>query len=96
MIGSSRTEPPFCKPSRSAAREAISKASADEFDIVIGAVDELDLEVDDREAGEHARAQNASRPFSTPGMYSFGTEPPTIFDSKTKPEPCSPRLDDRS
>ena len=25
-----------------------------------------------------------SMPFSTPGMYSFGTEPPTIFDSNTK------------
>ena len=59
MIGSSRTEWPFCSASRKAAREAISKASADEFDLVIGAVDELHLEVDDREAGEHARAEHA-------------------------------------
>ena len=30
MIGSSSTEPPFCSASRNAAREAISKASAEE------------------------------------------------------------------
>ncbi len=30
ITGSSRTEPPFCRASRKAAREAISKASADE------------------------------------------------------------------
>ena len=34
------------------------------------------------------------RPFSTPGMYSFGTEPPTIFDSNSKPLPGFVRLDD--
>ena len=28
-------------------------------------------------------------PFSTPGMYSFGTEPPMIFDSKLLPRPAS-------
>ena len=31
-----------------------------------------------------------SRPFWTPGMNSFGTEPPTIVLSNTKPEPGSP------
>ena len=31
-----------------------------------------------------------SRPFWTPGMNSFGTEPPTIELSNTKPEPGSP------
>src|SRR5271157_5914745 len=50
MIGSSRTEPPFCRPSRNAAREAISKASA---------VEQRRLDVDDREAREHARAEHA-------------------------------------
>ena len=30
MIGSSSTGPPFCRASRNAARDAISKASADE------------------------------------------------------------------
>ncbi len=28
-------------------------------------------------------------PFSTPGIYSFGTAPPTIFDSKAEPAPAS-------
>ena len=28
-------------------------------------------------------------PFSTPGMYSFGTEPPTIRLSNEKPSPGS-------
>ena len=28
-----------------------------------------------------------SRPFSTPGMYSFGTAPPTISFSNSKPVP---------
>ena len=28
-------------------------------------------------------------PFSTPGMYSFGTAPPTILDSNDEPAPGS-------
>ena len=59
MIGSSSTEPPFCSASRNAAREAISKASTDEFDVVEAAVDQRRLDVDDREAGENARAHDA-------------------------------------
>jgi hypothetical protein len=43
------------------------------------------LDVDHREAGDHARPMTLLRPFSTPGMYSFGTEPPTTLDSNTKP-----------
>ena len=50
---------PFCSASRNAARDAISKASADEFDVVILAVDELNLDVDHRETGDHARAHHA-------------------------------------
>ena len=30
------------------------------------------------------------RPFSTPGMYSFGTVPPMTLLSNLKPEPFSP------
>ena len=32
----------------------------------------------------------AVTPFWTPGMYSRGTEPPTILLANTKPEPRSP------
>jgi hypothetical protein len=42
-------------------------------DVVIGAVDQRDLEVDHREAGQRA-VSDRLMPFSTPGMYSFGTD----------------------
>ena len=44
---------------------------------MIGAVDQLDLEIDDREAGHRASLHCDFRPFSTPRMYSFGIAPPT-------------------
>ena len=49
MIG-----PAFFMPSRKQALAAISNASADEFDVVVLAVDQRVLEVDRREAGQHA------------------------------------------
>ena len=64
MIGSSSTAPSFRSPSRKAALAAISKASADEFDFVIGAVDERHLEIDYRKAGQNACALSTRlRPF---------------------------------
>ena len=35
-----------------------------------------------------------SRPFSTPGMYSFGTAPPTIFEFELEALAGLVRLDD--
>ena len=48
---------------------------------MIGAVDERRLDV--RSSGSRRAGPTSitlSMPFSTPGMYSFGTAPPTIFD----------------
>ncbi len=58
MIGSSRTAPAFSSASRKAARAAISKAIAEEFDLVVGAVNQRNLDVDHREAGENASAHD--------------------------------------
>ena len=81
-------------PSRNAARAAISKASADEVDVVIGAVDQRRLEVDDREAGEHAGVlRELQALFDTPGTYSFGTVPPTTSFSNSKPTAGRQRLE---
>src|SRR5690242_12668104 len=56
-------------------------------DIVIGAVGQLGLQVDDREAARTPFSVEERSPFSTPGTYSLGTEPPTTSFSNTKPEP---------
>lgn len=88
MIGSSSFGPPFFT-------QFLEGCARGDFenrrvDVVVGTVDQGRLEVDQRE-------KPASRPFPWPirglgdaGMYSFGTAPPTIADSNTKPVPGSP------
>ncbi len=56
---------------------------------MIRAVNQLDLDVHHREASEHARADDRLKALLDAGTYSFGTEPPTILDSKEKPAPGS-------
>ena len=89
MIGSSSLAPALRRPSRMPIRAAISKASTDRVDVVELAVDQRDLEVDHREAGQRAQSITDSMPFSTPGMNSLGTVPPTILLSNEKPSPGS-------
>ena len=53
-------------------------------DFVVRAVDQLDLDVDDRDSPPSDPLVIASRmPLSTAGMYSFGTTPPTISFSNS-------------
>jgi len=42
---------------------------------VVGAVDQGDLDVDDRAAGQHPVGEGFGDPFSTGLMYSLGIEP---------------------
>jgi len=81
--------PPFSQPSRIAEREAISNAIADEstswkapsvsvtFMSTIGKPINMPV------------SQIDLTPFSTPGMYSLGTEPPTISALNSFPLPIS-------
>ena len=87
MIGSSSTEPPFASASRIAARAAISNAMADEStsceapsisDSLISTTGKPAITPD---------VNWPSRPFSTAGMNSFGTDPPTMSFSNSKPTP---------
>jgi hypothetical protein len=55
---------------------------------VVGAVDQRDLEVDDTGSRRARRCRAAIQALLTPGTYSFGTEPPTISFSNTKPNPA--------
>ena len=57
------------------------------------AVVERDLEVEEREAESGPLSFICLKPFSTDGMNSFGTRPPTTFDSNTKPVAGLERLD---
>jgi hypothetical protein len=52
-----------------------------------------DLEVDDREADERTAGSADLMPFSTPGIYSFGTAPPTIFVLEDEARTRSPGVD---
>ena len=55
------------------------------------AVEQLDVEVDDREADQRAAWRPCSRmPFSIDGMYSRGMLPPLIASMKLMPWPRSP------
>jgi hypothetical protein len=58
MIGSSRTEAPFCRPSRRRRPGGDLEGERRRVHLVEGAVDELHLEVDHREAGDDARAHD--------------------------------------
>jgi len=84
MIGSSRTEPPFCSASRSAMRPAISNASA-------GRIRRRDSRrrhsVTLRSTTgnrQHAGPEHGFKPFLDAGTYSFGTDPPDDLVSKNE------------
>ena len=94
MIGSSRTEPPFCRASRNAAREAISKASTDESTSWKAPSISVALTSTTGKPARTPAPMTLLMPFSTPGTYSFGTAPPTILDSNTLPAPGLVRLED--
>ncbi len=79
MIGSSRTEPPFCSASRVAARVAISKARTDESTSWKAPSMSVALRSTTGKPARTPSPTTDSMPFSTPGMYSFGTAPPTIW-----------------
>jgi len=62
---------------------------------MIGAVDQRHLQVDHRKTGQkRPEPSTDSKPFSTPGMYSFGTLPPTTLFSNMNPLPRRQRLAD--
>jgi hypothetical protein len=82
MIGSSSLHCALARPSRNAARAAISNGEHARIDVVVVAVDQRHLEVDHREAGEHAGLARGLEALLDAGMYSFGTEPPTTLLSK--------------
>ena len=49
---------------------------------MVGAVDQLDVDVHDRVAGEHAALERLPDALVHGGMYSRGIAPPTILLSK--------------
>ena len=50
---------------------------------MVGAVDELDLDVDDRVAGNDAALERLLDALVDGGMYSFGITPPTMAFSNS-------------
>src|SRR6476661_6107654 len=89
MIGSSNTDLPFVSASRNAARDAISKASADESTSWYLQSTSCTLTSTTGKPETKNEQITLARPFSTPVMYSFGTAPPTTLDSNSKPLPGS-------
>ncbi len=64
-------------------------------DVVEGAVDQRGLEVDQRKASQQAVFLGRFQALDDAGMYSFGTAPPTMADSNTKPRAGLAGLEDQ-
>ena len=85
MIGSRMIGPAFFMPSRKQAFAAISKASAEESTSwYLPSTSEYLKSTVGKPASTPVSAWTRM-PFSTAGMYSFGTEPPTTLFSQEMP-----------
>ena len=73
-----------------AAREAISNASTEESTSGKAPATRVALTSMTGKPASRPFSLADFRPFSTPGMYSLGTAPPTMADSNTKSVPGSP------
>ena len=89
MIGSSSFTPAFAQPSRIAEREAISKAMALESTSWKAPSYSVTFMSTIGKPISTPASHTLCTPFSTPGMYSFGTTPPTISLSNSLPLPVS-------
>ena len=79
MIGSRSLAPAFFRPSRIAARAAISKARTDESTSWYAPSISATLKSITGKPASGPESITDLMPFSTPGTYSFGTVPPTIL-----------------
>jgi hypothetical protein len=59
-------------------------------DVMVGAVIQFDVEVDDREADERAAFGGFAHALFNAGIYSLGMLPPLTASVKVMPEPRSP------
>jgi hypothetical protein len=82
MIGSSSLAPAFLRPSRMPIRAAISKARTLESTSWNLPSISATLKSITGKPASGPLSMTDLMPFSTPGMYSFGTAPPTIRLSK--------------
>ncbi len=76
IIGSSRTGLAFCAAFLKRQRAGDLEGHVRRVDLVVAAVDQGDLDVDDGVAGEDAGAHRLLDASSTDGMYSLGMAPP--------------------
>ena len=94
MIGSRMTGPAFFMPSRKQALAAISKASADESTSWYLPSTRVYLKSTVGKPASTPVSACTLMPFSTAGMYSFGTAPPTTPFSNSMPVVPLLRLED--
>ena len=73
MIGSSSTGAAFSRLAERRAGRDLERQRR-RVDIVVGAVDQRHLQVDHGKPASTPEVRTEFTPFSTPGMYSFGTD----------------------
>ncbi len=90
MIGSSCLMPAFWAASRIAPRAQIFKRQRRRVDVVVLAVDQLDFEIDDREADQRSVSAVSRNTLLDRRDIFLGDVPPLMLSVKTNPEPRSP------